>query len=462
MNGPSKLLPIGYKAPVRLITQGALAVGNVAGTAVSGVIGLVILTRVLPKPILGNILVLQSAVAVFAGVGRFGLDRLAFHRAAEYSSRRDDNFAAEIRSITLACLAACGISGILVAALTLWSAVDQDLGSKAILAIVITLWVAAEAIRLVWSEALRGLGYLGAGTALGNMGRSVLFLLVCISIGVFQVTGLVEAVGLMAVPSCLVAIIAANVLGIRRRQLARESGTRRNLTATYHAPKSWAQWLRTGTPLMLSSIASLGISQGDVLLVGLILGPTSAATYGVALRVANTLALPLYASAFMAAPHIAGALTSNLRDQGEAVVRRLTFLQTSLSLVALLLLGLFGNDVIGLVAGTGFSDGTPILLILMAGTLVNAATGPSGDVLAFAGQGRVMGLVGVSVVVATVPGGLIAGMLTQSMLSVAVVFSLGMAVQNVLLAIVARRKVGLVVDVFPRNRARAISHREGD
>jgi len=155
------------------------------------------------------------------------------------------------------------------------------------------------------------------------------------------------------------------------------------------APHTEARtWMRTAWPLWAVAGMRFLLNQTDILLLGVLLGTTTAGIYGAASRLARLVTFGLAAANSISAP-----LISELHTQGDrrSLQRMVTLTSwgttlwsvvfaAALALGAPLLLSLYGDE---------FRAGAPVLLVLAAGQIVNGATGPVGYLLNMTGHERV-------------------------------------------------------------------------
>ncbi len=144
------------------------------------------------------------------------------------------------------------------------------------------------------------------------------------------------------------------------------------------------EWLRVSLPLLLVTGMRRLLIETDILLVGILLGTTTAGIYAVASRLSRLIAFGHNAGNMISAPLIA-----ELHSKGEmARLQRMVTLATWGSILsaaaAALVLTALGGWVLRLF-GDEFSLGLPVLAVLCLGQVVNAATGPVGHLLNMTG-----------------------------------------------------------------------------
>jgi O-antigen/teichoic acid export membrane protein len=134
-------------------------------------------------------------------------------------------------------------------------------------------------------------------------------------------------------------------------------------------------WLRVSVPMLLVSSMGVLLHETSVVVTALLSGTTIAGVYAVAVRLSRMLAFGMTAGNSMVNPLIA-----ELHAQGD--FRRLQLASSTASTISLataLVLSLLffaGGHFVLEPFGEGFQAGRGVVLILAAGQLFNAATGP--------------------------------------------------------------------------------------
>jgi O-antigen/teichoic acid export membrane protein len=206
------------------------------------------------------------------------------------------------------------------------------------------------------------------------------------------------------------------------------------------------EWLSVSWVLFLMAGVQELLNQIDVILLGILADATEAAHFAAAWRLSSIVPFGLVAVVTVSGPLIASAYHRG--DMGElARIARLSArFATLVSLVIALALAALGRPALGLF-GPGFSNATPALLILLAGGLVNSATGSVGYLLIMTGHQRAA--------LAIFTAALLLSVLANIMLiprfgaiGSAMASSLALASWNVTMAIYARRRIGIDASIF--------------
>jgi O-antigen/teichoic acid export membrane protein len=218
------------------------------------------------------------------------------------------------------------------------------------------------------------------------------------------------------------------------------------------------QWLRASLPMMLISGVWMANAYAAVLIVGVLDGPRAAGIYTVAQKGAELIVLILFATNMPLAPAVARLYAKGDRDRLEHTIERMARATLFVSVPIAMFFIVFPGMYLGLF-GSGFQTAAPALMILALGQLINAAAGPSGNVLIMTGNERIA--------VRGVGAGLIANVVLALLLvpplgvtGAAIAFATSLVLWNAALVVVARRRVGVNVTAFRRLAVAPTAHRE--
>lgn len=185
----------------------------------------------------------------------------------------------------------------------------------------------------------------------------------------------------------LVCLLVAYLAGslVQRAALRRPlgHGDRHDTSPCYET----REWLRVAIPLLFVKGFQLVLNLSDVLIVGLVLGPAAAGVYALALKTATLSGLVFQGVNLAMSPTISHAYARQNKPEMQEALRLGARLSFWPSLVLTSGLVLCSNDVMQLF-GPGFEVGATALVVLAAGRLLNAVTGPVGMVLNVTGHER--------------------------------------------------------------------------
>ena len=144
-------------------------------------------------------------------------------------------------------------------------------------------------------------------------------------------------------------------------------------------------WLRVGLGMLLLGAAQTVRTNTDLLLVGSMLGPAELGVYTAAVRSATLVAFFLAVSSVVAQPRMAEMHAQGRKEDLRRFVRSSTRMTLVVSLAIGAVLVLLGRPVLELF-GSGFVRGYPVLLVLIAGHVLAAASGPLTSLLMMSGH----------------------------------------------------------------------------
>lgn len=275
------------------------------------------------------------------------------------------------------------------------------------------------------------------------LARPALILLV---VGAFVVAG--TRVG--AVHACWAAVIATWSVTVVQGVLI----GRRLARVVPAAPRRWkiAEWARTTTPLFLVDSFVVLLSGIDVLLVGRFVEPERVAVYFATVKTLALVHFVYYAAKVAGAKRFATLWHAGRRAELSAFVADVVTWTFRGSLIMACVVLVIGRPLLGLF-GPGFTDGFPILFVMVVGVLARASVGPAETLLSMAGQqaasARVYGL--------TLAVALLANLILVPLWGIwgaAWGMTLAMVFEAFVLAIAVRRRLGLEV-FYPAAQTRA-------
>lgn len=248
-----------------------------------------------------------------------------------------------------------------------------------------------------------------------------------------------------------VTALGANVFGVAVAFVVGAVLLKRALPSVLRSVRSefvMGEWVRASLPMML--VSGIYMSNGYVttLLVGGLDGARAAGTYSVVQKGAELIVLLLIASNMPLAPAIARLYAR--RDWGglEHTTERMARVTLLVSIPVAAMFILF-PDLYLSIFGTGFQTGATALMVLAFGQLINAVSGPSGNVLLMTGhEGVAVRVVGAGLIV-----NVVAAIILVPPLGVtggAIASASGLVLWNIGLIVVARRLVGVNVTAVRR------------
>jgi O-antigen/teichoic acid export membrane protein len=351
----------------------ALVIRVLAG--VVGYITAVLLARWMGPSEYGYYIFATTAMTLLVYPTTLGLPGAAVRFAAQYRAAKDwPHLIGLLRTSAFlafgcgAAVAAAGISAVLY--------FKTDVNAGYVGPIVMAfVGLPVVALSIVRSEAIRGLGWLGLAWGPPQLGQPLLLLLVAVAM-MFIVLRLSASI-----------VVGASILAYLAMLIAQSRALRARLgTKSSIAPKvNVRQWLGVALSFIWISIAGIAFAQTGIILVGIFLTPIDVAIYSAATATSELVTFPLQATNAIGAPKIAALHAEERYDDLQSLVNdviRWTF-WPSLAIVVIFIA--FGSLILRMF-GPGFERGHSVLLILALGQLVNAFTGPVGNLLNMTGH----------------------------------------------------------------------------
>jgi O-antigen/teichoic acid export membrane protein len=213
-----------------------------------------------------------------------------------------------------------------------------------------------------------------------------------------------------------------------------------------HATFKTSAWLRGSLPMMLISGVWMANGYITTLMVGTLSGPRAAGVYSVVQRGAEIIVVLLFATNMPLAPAIARLYARDDREGLERTTEQMARAALALSLPLALVLIVFPGVYLGLF-GSAFRTGETAMVIVAFGQLINATAGPSGNVLIMTGHER---LAAYGVTIGLIVNIGLAFVLVPSLgvTGGGIAYAASLILWNMILVIVARRRVGVNVTAF--------------
>jgi O-antigen/teichoic acid export membrane protein len=145
------------------------------------------------------------------------------------------------------------------------------------------------------------------------------------------------------------------------------------------------EWMRVAAPLFAVTGLSMLLTRLDVVLVGSLVGATRAGEYVLAARTAQLASFGLIASNLAVGPAVAQLHVRGDRERLQRAATHAARIAVAVALVAVLVVVL-GRPVLEWLTGRDYTQVWSLLVILTAGQVVNAVTGPVGPLLDLTGH----------------------------------------------------------------------------
>lgn len=321
------------------------------------------------------------------------------------------------------------------------------------LVLVVALWLPVAALGPVLVNVFRARDRFGLALAFGEHVRRVVLVavLLVVAAGAASAGETRTALAWTAAIETAVFLVALVLLLrlVGRASTGRHAAGR---PADGDAPggpaPSAGRLLRSGGTFAVATLASVTVPQAGVWLLAVVAPAEEVAEFSVAVRIAVLVAVPTAIGMRTLAPRIAAAAGAGRLAALQEPVRRFAVWSTAVTALAVAVLAAAGSVLLPAVFGEEYREALAPALVMCAGVLVNAWTGPCSVVLSHAGRPRVvavsalgaaLGFAGLAVWWGALGGGT----------GVAAAAAVAMAGRNLLLARAARATLGIRTVALP-------------
>lgn len=421
-----------------------VAVGSgwsLASRLIVSVLGLVtgvILTRLLPPVEMGVYLLALSVVPFAVVLAGAGVGQLCVRFVAGDLARGDRGMARQTLTALWRMGVVCAIGLFLLSVVGTISIGDhlfEDANSM-LVSLLLGGLVVATALQMLASDSFRGFSDIKSASIYGGPVASLLIVASLIFVGL-TAHRLSVAGALLIVFLATALNTAWGILALRRhwRALPPIAGPQ----PAHLLPRNV---LAVSLPLASTTALLTILATVDFWVLGVFRPAAEAASYGVAVRTATLVAMPLLVIYGVLGPVIASLYTNGELKKLERTLRGTTL---AASVPSFILAGGFviaGSPLLAFVYGEHYRAGGLSLALLSIGQLVSVVTGVCGLLLAMTGHQRLLlTITSVSVVLTVVA--LLVVVPVVGMTGAAIVSAAGVAGQNVALVAAARRVTGV-------------------
>lgn len=147
-------------------------------------------------------------------------------------------------------------------------------------------------------------------------------------------------------------------------------------------------WFVVSIPLMLSGVSQVVLNRADVVLLGILSDMQAVGVYSVAARIATLTTFVMTALNTIGAPMVAAAYHGGRSQELYSILRKTAYWSAMGALPIIVVVSIFSSEIME-VFGSGFGEGSVVLLILMVGQFFNAATGLAGTALSMTGHEKI-------------------------------------------------------------------------
>ncbi|MGY1604195.1 lipopolysaccharide biosynthesis protein [Geodermatophilus sp. SYSU D00815] len=453
----------GQRSALRRDT-GLVAVGQLAAVGSAFLVTLVG-ARVLPAAEFGALSWALSWLTFLAVLAQFGLTQVATVVVAQEERR---THGALLRRL----LAAQAVGILVTAALWQWvvgpaaAAAGTPPSVYRPLVLLVTLLLPAAAVGPVLVNVLRARDRFGHALVFGEHVRRVLLVAVLLAAAAGAATPSARtALGWTVVAEtavylvCLLLVAWVVAPGGNGRHAAGRTGAgwtgavQAGSVRVGGAVPGGSPWglLRFGGTFALAALASVTVPQAGVWLLAAVAPVEEVAVFSVAVRIAVLVAVPTAIGMRTLAPRIAAASAAGRLASLAEPIRRFAVWSTAATALAVLALAAAGPVLLPAVFGAGYRAALAPALVMCAGVLVNAWTGPCSVLLSHAGRQRTVAA-GALVAALAFAGLATWWGATWGGTGVAAAAAVAMSGRNLHLARAAHRTLGIRTIAFPTRK----------
>jgi O-antigen/teichoic acid export membrane protein len=213
-----------------------------------------------------------------------------------------------------------------------------------------------------------------------------------------------------------------------------------------------------GVAILVTGVMWQALDQIDLVILANAAPRHDVALYGAAGRISMLLAVPLLMIEFVVAPLVGARNARGETAELELVLRRSATIALLPTLVGTVAVLAAGRWILAGLYGSYYGQAWPVLAVLAVGDLAFVVTGSCGLALWMTGSHRLTATVAAAFAAATLGTAFVAAH-AFGMLGLAVVMGVGIAGQNVVLLLLARRRLGIWTHAYlrPRSVAHAVT-----
>ena len=419
----------------RILGGGVWAFSGKVATVFSGLVINAILARLLTPGELGAYFLTVSLVWTASIVAQLGLHTTVVSLVAE--SMATHRQARAKQSIKLSLLLTL-VGGLIVGSILAfgggkWIAdgvfhshfMSQAMG-------LVAVWVIIFTFQNLIAEIFRGFHDIRLATIYGGLSTSFLSMLMFGALWFYQGHSDFREIIILSVVAGLISIIFSSLITGRSLNQLPSNGNSIQVKDI----------LRISWPIWITTLAFFVLSQVDLWILGLFGSHGEVAVYGAAMRLMVVVAMPLVIVNSVVPPIIAEMYAQNNIKILERILRTTATFAGLPAIIVFIVFIFWGDISMLLIFGDSYTVGSQVLVILSIGQVANVLAGSCGLTLMLTGHQTQVMIITIVSGIGTVVGALL---LVRSFagMGVASAAAVGMIVQNILLVLVTKRKVGV-------------------
>lgn len=420
----------------RLLSGGTWAFSGKILTAFSGLAVNALLARLLTPDEMGAYFLTLSMVCVFAMVAQMGLTWTIVRLVAESMGT---GMPARARMAVRLTIRLAGLGALVMACVLAFGGgvwIAERLFHSTLMSRVVGLaavWMILIAFQQLIAEVYRGFHDIRLATIFGGLATGLLAMIIFFWLWLLQGhSDLSQVILITLVAGFSSVALSSLILWKKLSTFPLPAGD--EITTSDIICISWSLWI--------TSLTFLALLQADLWIMGLFRSPEEVAVYGAVARIVTLVTIPLLIVNAVAPPLIAEMHSQEKTKEMEKAMRTVVTFAGLPSLIVLGLFIFFGDFILGLCFGEHYQVGGVMLVILSVGQLANVWAGLCGQTLILTGHQMTMMVIAIVSGLFMIIG---AWLLVEAYggIGVASAAATGIIIQNVLMVLFAKSKVGI-------------------
>lgn len=402
-----------------------------------------VLTRTLSPSDIGNFMLLMNVVMLASLVGMFGLQTTMVRSiAADFGAKKPVAVAATVVSGNAVVLFLSLIVGIVLgspAGAAVLLNIFDIAASKALI-LLTGCWLVFNCCHGAITQSLRGFHDIKYATIYGAAAKNTLMVvLLIVSLGVFGLLSLEIVIAAINISLFVATLLAVRQLNTHLRSL----GVSGNLS-----PKSASSLIRQSTPIFFVDLAYTLFVRAGIFVLGYFVAKDEVALYGAALQLVVLIVIPLRIVDSILPPIISNMYFNEINHAKlEETIRSVTTIAALPALLAIIVIVVFGDEILILTYGEFYTAGHLLLSFLAIGALSNVVLGPVGFLLTMTKNQKVLlKIQTTSLVLLLILS--VAAAKVWGTIGVALVVGLLVCIQNIVMLLVARKITGILCCMY--------------
>ena len=379
-----------------------------------------------------------SVITLTGLVATIGIPNVVLRETAALTARQQGDHLSGLLLWSLVLVSTLTVAVVSFVGLVTLVISDSAMPTMKIALIVGVCSVVPQAITNVLSQYLRGFHFTLRGMTPELVRQFLILCVLLVAIYYFGATGTALVGTSILLVSAVCALVVAMVLVCTFVPMQ---------LSMADALSGHKVWIRMALPFALIGGVHLINNRADILVLGLMVAPNDVGVYAVAMRLAELVLFVPIAINITITSSVAQLYAEKNNLKLEKLVRRAVAAQTMCAIPVVAVITFFGADLVGWLFGEEYSGGISVLWVLLVGHVTNIVLGPADVILNMSGFEKVtaralafasIGNVALNLTLIPILG----------IIGAALATSVTAVVWNTLLAIYARRVLGIDTTIF--------------